>query len=156
MVWIAGAGCLLLWGALWLLEARWKALPAYHRPRLTHSPAYAAWAGAARKTILVTGLLCLQAAHPWAAAAAALLLCGAWAVRSLLIGPAGKRREIQRAFDRVRAERPGASDVEILYQVVYARHQRWGPELVQQIVQENPSVEEAARVVARMERELIC
>ena len=150
-----GLAALAAWGVLWLLEARWKALPAYDRPRFTHSPAYAVWAGAMRKILMAAGLILLYAAHPAAAAAAAAIVVGAWVIRSIVTGPVGIRREMQREFDRLKRERPRAADLEILYEVVYVRHRRWGPELVQQIVQDNPSVGGAARMVARLERELL-
>lgn len=150
-----GVLALAAWSVLWLLEVRWKALAAYDRPRFTHSPAYAVWAGALRKALMAAGLLALYAAHWGAAAAALALLLGGWVTRQIVTGPLGKRREMQREFDRLKRERPQAADVEILYEVVYARHRRWGPELVQQIVQDHPSVEGAARMVARLERELL-
>ena len=154
IAWGGGIGCLVVWGALWLLEARWRALPAYHRPRLTHSAAYPLWAGLVRKAILGSAFLLLLAAQPIAAVAAALALGSAGAARILLGGPAARRREMQRSFDRLREASPAATDMEILYQVIYTHHQRWGPDLVQQIVQENPTVEGAARMVVRLEREI--
>jgi hypothetical protein len=149
-----GLAALAAWSVLWLLEAHWKALPAYDRPRFTHSPAYAVWAGALRKVLMAVGLILLYAAHRAAAAAAIAALLGAWMVRRIVTGPGAIRRRMQREFDRLKRERPQAADLEILYEIVYAQHRRWGPELVQQIVQDNPTVEGAARMVARLEREL--
>ena len=150
-----GLAALAAWGVLWLLDARWKALPAYDRPRFTHSSAYAVWAGALRKVLMAAGLILLYAAHRGAAAAAAAIVVGAWAIRRIVTGPVGIRREMQREFDRLKRERPQAADLEILYEIIYVQHRRWGPELVQQIVQDNPTVAGAARMVARLERELL-
>lgn len=154
MAWVIGFGFFLAWGILWLLEARWSALPAYDRPRMTHSPTYALWASVARKLILAISLLGLAVAH-WAALAAvgALLVTG-WSVRRVQSSAGSQRRSMQREFERLRRESPNVPDTELLFQIVFAQHARWGPELVQQIVQENPSVEQAARVVARMESQL--
>ncbi len=150
----AGVALFLAWGVLWLLHSRWMALPAYNRPRLTHSPAYALWSGPLRKTILVTALLLLAAAHPLAAAAAVVALVGGWATRRITGGAGGQRRALERELLRLKREQPEAAEVELLYRAIYARHRRWGPDLVKQIVQENPTLDEAARMVWRLEREL--
>lgn len=154
MAWAVGLGAFLVWGVLWLLEVRWNSLPVYDRPRLTHSAAYSVWAGVLRKLLLGISLVGLVAAH-WAAAAAAIaLLLGGWSVRRIQDSAGSQRRSMQREFDRLRRENPHAPDAEILFQIVFARHARWGPDLVQQIIQENPTVEGAARMVARMESQL--
>lgn len=149
-----GVALFLAWGVLWLLEQRWKALPAYDRPALTHSPLYGVWWGPARALVLAAALLALFAAHRLAGAAAAGVLLGGWIARRIATGPVGKRRQMRRDLERLRRERPEVAEVEILYQAIYARHRRWGPDLVKQIVQENPTLEEAARMVWRLEREI--
>ncbi|MCZ6779317.1 MAG: hypothetical protein O7F16_10185 [Acidobacteria bacterium] len=154
MAWAIGLGAFLVWGVLWLLEARWNSLPAYDRPSLTRSAAYSVWAGVLRKLLLGISLLGLAAVHWTAAAATATLLLIGWSVRRIQASAASQRRAMQKEFDRLRGENPDAPDTEILFQVVFARHARWGPDLVQQIVQENPTVEGAARMVVRMESQL--
>jgi len=151
---VAGLALLLTWGVLWLLEARWKPLPAYHRPRLTHGALYRAGAGPLRKTLLAAGLLTLAAAHWAAAAAAAALLAAAAVARAILTGPHNRRRRMQGEFDRLRRANPSAPDEDLLFLVLMALHPRWGPDLVKQIVTENPTVEASARMVFRLEREL--
>lgn len=152
---VIGVALFAAWAVLWLLESRWRALPVYHRPRITHSPAYSLWAGPARKAVLGASLVALLAAHWAAAAAAAAILLGGWGLRRFLTGPGGRSRQLRREFERLRREQPEVAEVEILYQVIYERHRRWGPELVKQIVEENPTLEEAARMVWRLERELL-
>ncbi len=154
MVWAIGIASFLLWGVLWLLDARWRELPVYERPRLTHWPGYALWAGTLRKAVLVISLVALAAAHRAALTVGLLILLGGWMIRRMLSSAGSRRRSMQREFDRLRRENPGSPEVDILYQVIYARHARWGAELVQQIVQENPTLEEAARVVGRLENTL--
>jgi hypothetical protein len=154
MAWAIGLSALVAWVVMWLLEARWSALPAYDRPRLTHSAAYPLWAGIVRKLLLAVSLLALAIAHRAAFVGAVLLLLAGWGVRRVRASAGIQRRLMQREFDRLRREKPQAPDTEILFQIILSRHERWGPELVQQIVQENPSVERAARVVARMETQL--
>jgi len=75
-------------------------------------------------------------------------------VRRVQASAGSRRRSMQSEFDRLRRERPDVPNTEILFQIIFARHARWGPDLVQQIVQENSTVEGAARMVARMESQL--
>jgi hypothetical protein len=149
-----GVFLVLCWAVLWLLEQRWRALPAYHRPRLTHGSLYRAGAGPLRKGLLAAGILALAAADRLAAAVLLALLAGAALARRLALSDRSRRRRMQREFDRLRAADPAAPAEDLLCQVVLALHPRWGPDLVRQIVVENPGVEASARMVGRMEREL--
>jgi hypothetical protein len=149
-----GVFLIACWGVLWLLEQRWRALPAYHRPRITHGSLYRAGAGPLRKGLLAAGILAFGAADWRAAAAALVLLAGVAVARRVAMSDRSRRRRMQREFDRLRAANPAAPAEDLLCQVVLALHPRWGVDLVKQIVTENPGVEASARMVGRMEREL--
>ena len=44
------------------------------------------------------------------------------------------------------------SDEEILFELAYRKHPRWGPELIEEMVRDYPTVESFARTLGRMER----
>jgi len=42
--------------------------------------------------------------------------------------------------------------VGVLFELTYRKHPRWGPELIEQMVHDYPSIESFARMLSRMEQ----
>lgn len=101
---------------------------------------------------VLSGIALAAVVSPLAGAGIAAALAGLWAwtrwVRS--VGPMA--RHLSRELDRLRAERPGQEDRDLLCAIVLARHPRWGEDLAGQIVAENSDVRRLAGILIRMER----
>jgi hypothetical protein len=143
--------CLLAAGG-WLLgrhvgEARW-----YDRPRFARLRGFDATLAAIRWLTFGAGLWLLWRASGVAAAAALALFLAAWGWRAAVRSSAWKRRVLRRDYDRLRRARPDLEERDLLVQVVLLHHPAWGEELISQMVLDYRSLDDVARVVAKMER----
>jgi hypothetical protein len=150
---LAAGACLgLIAAAAWLLgrhvaEARW-----YDRPRFARVPGFDGALAVLRWLAFGAGLLLMWRASARAAAAASSLFLAAWAWRAMVRSHAWKRRLMRKDYDRLRRDRPGLEETDLLVQVVLLHHPAWGEELIAQMVLDYGTLDDLARVVARMER----
>lgn len=135
-----------------LLEVHYRRMPAWNRPRWVLGRVYARlWSPVRRCLVLAGPLVVAWDSVPLAAGIGlALLATATWLawVRS----ERHSKRSFRRAFERLRAERPGESDRAILREMVRARHARWADDLLDRIVDDHPSPDDLARILHRMER----
>jgi hypothetical protein len=61
-------------------------------------------------------------------------------------------RLIRRDFERLRLSRPSVPERELLYQMTCSRHPRWGPELVEQMLLDYPTLDELTPIIVKMEK----
>jgi hypothetical protein len=61
-------------------------------------------------------------------------------------------RLLRHDYDVLRRKRPGVPEREILFELTVSRHPRWGPELIDQMILDYPSVETLAPIIVRMGR----
>jgi len=146
---LAGVAFSLLMG-LWMQYVRER--PVIERPGFLVRPGFRLMWTPARVFLFLGGGLLLARAFPPAAALLALLLAAAWSWRRYLESRAHRRRMFRRAFDREKAGDPSTADELILRRLLASLHARWGEELIEQIVADNPTPEGIADMVVRMER----
>jgi hypothetical protein len=148
----AGFACIvvsLLMG-LWMAHVRER--PVYERPAVLIRPLFWRVFRPARWILFLAGWLLLARGWPAGAAGLAILLAVLWGYRRYLASPRHRARMIRRAFDAEKARDPAATDQQVLQRILYSLHGRWGPELIEQIVADNPTPERVAEMVVRMER----
>jgi hypothetical protein len=149
---LPGTALLLLGLFAMLLAAHFKGLRYFDRP----TPARNAWfdpvLGLLKWLLVVAGLLLLLRASRPAFLAAGGALLALWSYRRFVRSGFFQEKLLRRDFDRMRRSRPGMSDEEILFELAYRKHPRWGPELIEQMVKDYPTVDSFARMLGRMER----
>ena len=145
----AGVAVSLFMG-LWVQHLRER--PVYERPSIMIRPWFRWIWTPARWTLFAAGFLVLSRASLVTAGSVALtlLLLGSW--KRYLGSRHQRRRMIRRSFEGERARDPSASDAQILQRILHSLHSRWGEELIEQIVADNPTPEAVADMVVRMER----
>ena len=146
---LAGVVFSLLMG-LWMQHVRER--PVYKRPVFLIRPGFRLMWIPARAFLFLAGGLLLVRASPPAAALLALLLAAAWSWKRYVGSRGHRRRMFRRAFDRERARDPSTADELILRRLLASLHPRWGEDLIEQIVADNPTPEGVADMVVRMER----
>jgi hypothetical protein len=146
---LAGVAVSLLMG-LWMQHVRER--PVYERPAFLIRPGFRRIWLSSRAFLFLAGALLLVRASPPAAALLALLLAAAWSWQRYVGSRSHRRRMFRRAFDRERARDPATTDEMILQRLLASLHGRWGEELIEQIVADNPTPEGVADMVFRMER----
>jgi hypothetical protein len=124
----------------------------WDRPRWTFSSVYALFWSPARRLALAAGLLVLLLASRMAAAVVTVLLGALWGWMRWVRSTRHLARWLRQSVESARAGAVPKSEREALCEVLLARHPEWGTELVEQIVQENRTLPEVARVLVRMER----
>jgi hypothetical protein len=135
---------------LWMEHVRER--PVYERPAIMIRSLFSVAWGPARWLLLAAGLILLSRASLAMAAslAALLILLRAW--KGYLGSRRHRHRMIRAAFEKERTRDPAASDRQILQRILHSLHARWGEELIEQIVADNPTPEGVADMVVRMER----
>jgi hypothetical protein len=135
---------------LWMEHVRER--PVYERPAILLRPLFSLAWGPSRWILFAAGLILVSRASLALAAgvAAFLTLLRAW--KGYLGSRRYRLRMIRRAFEKERARDPAASDAQILQRILHSLHARWGEELIEQMVADNPTPEGVARMVVRMER----
>ena len=102
--------------------------------------------------LLLGGLGLVAAASRPVALVTASLLALLWGYRRFVRSLAFQGWLLKRDFQALRRARPGASHKELLYVLAMRRHAAWGPELLEQMVEDYPTIEGLARKIAQMER----
>ncbi len=124
----------------------------FDRPTLARSRFFDPLLNGARWILILSGIAILASASSVAgiAASATLLLLVAYLrfIRSVWF----QKRLLVRDFARIRRERPGAPEQELLFEFTSARHPRWGSELIEQMVADYPTIETLAPMIVKMER----
>lgn len=149
---LGGFACLaasLLMG-LWLEHVRER--PVYERPSVLIRRAFWLMWSPARWILFAAGWLMMALSVPGTAAGLALVLAALWCWKLYLKSRRHRHRMIREAFLRERERDPAASDVQILRRILHSLHGRWGEELIEQLVADNPTPEGVADMVVRMER----
>lgn len=144
---------LLLLGLFGMLAAtHFKGLRYFDRPFLARNALFDPILDGLKWVLLLSGLVLLLRASGavFLATAAALLLV--WSYRRVIRSSAFQERLLRRDFTVLRKSRPDLSDGEILFELAYRKHPRWGPELIDQMARDYPTIESFARMLSRMER----
>jgi len=144
---------LLLAGLLAMLAAaHFRGLRYFDRPALARNALFDPILDALKWVLLPSGLiLILHASRAvFLATTAAILVL--WIYRRVIRSDSFQERLLRRDFVILRRSRPDMSDGEILFELTYRKHPRWGPELIEQMVRDYPTVESFARMLSRMER----
>lgn len=149
---IAG-GALLLLGLLgFLASTHFKDLRYFDRPAAARTAWFDPALDVLKWLLLVAGLARIALSSiPVASLVTGLLAAlSAWKrfVRSAYFQEKLLRRELLAR----RRDRPDLSDEAILFELACRKHPRWGPELIEQMVRDYPSVESFARIMTKMER----
>ena len=152
---LAGFACLgisLLMG-LWMEHLRER--PVYQRPALLiHRSFWLLWSPA-RWLLFGAGWILAGLSFPRTTASLAFTLLGLWSWKRYLRSRRHRQRMVREAFDRERDRDPSASDAQVLQRIVTSLHARWGEELIEQIVLDNPTPEGVADFIVRMERGIL-
>lgn len=134
-----------------LAAAHFKGLRYFDRPALARNPFFDPLLGILKWALLGAGLLLLLRASRVAFAASVAILAALWSYRRLIRSGFFQERLLRGDFAALRRARPEMTDEEILYELAMRRHPRWGPELIEQMARDYPTVESFARMMARME-----
>ena len=146
-------GSLLLLGLLGLLaSAHFKELRYFDRP----APARHSWfdpvLDVLKWVLVVAGLVLIARVSLRVFTSLAGLLLALWAYRRFIRSPYFQEKLLRRDFAVLRRARPDLSDEAILFELACRKHPRWGPELIEQMARDYPTVEAFARIMTRMER----
>jgi hypothetical protein len=104
------------------------------------------------KWLLTAGGLALVAvASPTTGVLCGALLAAAAVYLRVIRSTGFRARRLRREYEALRGRRPGLAADRVLYELAMRRHPQWGPELIEQMVHDYPTIEAFAVMVARME-----
>ena len=149
---ILGFAFLLLGLLAMVASVHFKGLRYFDRPASARNPWFDEALDLLKWLLLVSGLaLLLHASRPvfFGTAGILLLLEG---YRRLIRSACFQERLLRREFIALKTRKPELPDEQILFELVYRKHPRWGPELIEQMVRDYPTVESLARILTGMER----
>ena len=149
---IAGVVLLLTGLLCFLASAHFKDLRYFDRPAAARTPWFDPALDVLKWLLLVAALARIAMISIPMASLVATLLLALWAYRSFIRSVYVQERLLRREFTARRRDRPDLSDEAILFDLASRKHPRWGPELIEQMVRDYPSVESFARIMTRMER----
>ena len=149
---LVGTALILAGLLLGLVSAHVARRKAWDRPRFALTRSYAIGWGPARWVLLAAGLLCLARASVSALLAAAVLLAALKAWLVWVRSPSHALGRLRQELTALEARFPGAPSEDLVYRILRRWHPEWAPEVVQQIVKENPALKDVTRLVTRMER----
>jgi hypothetical protein len=147
-----GLGLLLLGLAASLGRAHIRGQSYFNRPRIAQGRLFDPLLALATALLLLTGLYLIGRASPPVMVATSAALLVLWGYRRVIRSLRFQRWLLRRDFDRLKRERPGRPDPEILYLLVHGRHPRWAQEMLEQMIADYPTVDELARILSLMER----
>jgi hypothetical protein len=135
-----------------LAAAHVRGLRYFDRPALARNALFDPILDGLKWVLLLSGLvLILRASRAvFFTTSAALLVL--WSYRRMIRSDVFQARLLRRDFLVLRKSRPEMSDGEILFELTYRKHPRWGPELIEQMVRDYPTIESFARMLSRMEQ----
>ncbi len=137
---------------LGLFGAHVARLKAWDRPRFTLGRAFTAGWRPARWVLLAAGFLCLALGSIPLFAAASVLFGLLWGWLLWTRSPRHALLRLRKELATLEALSPDALRPDLVCAILKRWHRDWAPEVVQQIVEENPALEDVARLVTRMER----
>ena len=138
---VGGAALILASLLAWLVGQHFKSRRYFDRPALARNPWFDPIAAVLHWLLLAAGLMVLaRASLPLAVAAAAILLAG-WAYRRYVRSVLYRRRMMRREFAVAQRRTPDLPEREVLFQLVVEKHPRWGEELIEQMVNDYPTVD---------------
>jgi len=150
---LATGAALLLLGLLGMaLSVHFKGLRYFDRPSLARHAVFDPALDLAKWLLLLAGLFLMARSSRVAffgAAGGLLILAG---YRRFIRGARFQERLLARDVAALKKDRPDLSSGEVLYEIAMRRHPRWGPELIEQMVRDYPTVESFSRILVRMER----
>jgi len=149
---VLGVALLLVSLLAWVVGLHFKALRYFDRPALARTPLFDPIITSLRWLSLAGGLTLLWRASPPAAGVAAAVLLLGWGYRRSIRSVPFRRRLLRREFAAARRLEPELPEREILFRLVMERHPRWGEELIEQMINDYPTVDQLARMLAKMER----
>lgn len=140
--------------SLRLLHAHLRRQKAWDRPAFARSRAYATLRPAASWLLLSCGLLCIALfSLPALLSATAGLAALALYLRRVR-SPEHALQRIERDRAGLAGKFPHAAEAELTARVLRSWHPEWPVEIVERVVQDHPALQDLARMVVRMEREL--
>lgn len=150
---LAIAYAALLLGLLGMLAAvHMKGLRYFDRPTFARNALFDPILDLLKWVLVAAGLLLLLRASWPAFVPTAALLLGLGSYLRLVRSGTFQARHLRRDFEALRRSRPDLTDGEILFELAYRRHPRWGQELIEQMTRDYPTIESFAVMLARMER----
>lgn len=146
-------GTLLLLGLVGMLaSAHFKGLRYFDRPAPARHPWFDPALDVFKWALLVAGLVLIARASLRVFFSVAGLLLALWGYRRVIRSAFFHEKLLRRDFTVLRRARPDLSDAAILFELACRKHARWGPELIEQMVRDYPTVESFARIMTKMER----
>lgn len=149
---ILGSALLLLGLLGMLASAHFKGLRYFDRPAPARNPFFDPVLDALKWALLVAGLVLIARASLSLFFSAAGVLLALWTCRRFIRSARFQKKLLLRDFAALRKERPELSDEAILFELACRKHPRWGPELIEQMVRDYPTVESFAPILTKMER----
>ena len=144
---------LLLAGLLAMLAAaHYRGLRYFDRPALARNALFDPILDGLKWILLLSGLVLILRASRAVFLATAAALLALWSYRRMIRSDFFQERLLRRDFVIMRRSRPEMSDGEILFELTYRKHPRWGPELIEQMVRDYPTIESFARMLSKMEQ----
>ena len=134
------------------LSAHFKGLRYFDRPALARLAGFDLGLDLVKWLLLFAGLVLLARTSRASFLGAAGVLILLWCYRRFIHSARFQERLLTRDFAALKKERPELSSGEVLFEIAFRRHPRWGPELIEQMVRDYPTVKSFARIMARMER----
>jgi hypothetical protein len=135
-----------------LAAAHFRRLRYFDRPALARNALFDPILDGLKWVLLLSGLVLILRASRVVFLATAATLLALWSYRRMIRSDFFQERLLRRDFLILRRGRPEMSDGEILFELTYRKHPRWGPELIEQMVHDYPSIESFARMLSRMEQ----
>ncbi|HYS03878.1 MAG TPA: hypothetical protein VEW47_01680 [Candidatus Dormibacteraeota bacterium] len=135
-----------------LAAAHFRRLRYFDRPALARNSLFDPILDGLKWILLLSGLVLILRASRAVFLATAAALLALWSYRRMIRSDFFQERLLRRDFVILRRSRPEMSDGEILFELTYRKHPRWGPELIEQMVHDYPSIESFARMLSRMEQ----
>ncbi len=149
---VLGVAALLAGLVASVAGAHMKGRRYFDRPAIARNRLFDPLLGLLKWGLLTAGLLLVGAVSWTVAAGAAALLLGLWGYLRFIHSVRFQGWLLRRDYEAIKRGRPGLSEKEILFQLAYRRNPRWGEELIEQMVIDYPTIDELARIIARMER----
>ena len=135
-----------------VLSVHFKGLRYFDRPSVARHSWFDPALDLVKWLLLLAGLALLARASlaSFFVAAGTLVVLGCY--RRFIRSARFQQRLLARDCASLRRNRPELSDEEMLFEIALRRHPRWGPELIEQMVRDYPTVESFARIMVKMER----
>ena len=135
-----------------LVRAHLREKRFFDRPTLARSRLFDPLLNLARWILILAGLFLLAVNSAVVASVTAVALSLLVVYTSFIRSVWYQTRIIRREFERLRHSQPAVPDRDLLYRMTCARHPRWGPELVEQMLLDFPTVDELAPIIVKMEK----